>query len=122
MRWRSLFSRRTRNDEAFDAIRELLAGDALYNRAALSPETLRLYHHMFPDRSEAVDGEIAGVAGERFAQLVGAFAQLAGKPMPLDLPGMVAFLNEELRGFDTPEATELRERAVLDEMKRLLKG
>jgi hypothetical protein len=43
-------------------------------------------------------------------------------PMPVDFPAILAFMNEELRDFDTPEATEIRERAELAELKRLLSG
>jgi len=84
MRWRSLFSRRTQNEsEAFDALRKLLMSDALYNRAALNPETLRLYHRMFPDEREAVGLEIGRLFGKRSFELVSALAQQAGKPCPI---------------------------------------
>jgi hypothetical protein len=115
-RVRGPFSRRTRNEFDNDTLSKLAMSDALYNRAALDSETLRLYHDMF---SEPHDMQLLG---QRFAQLVSALARQAGKPMLIDLPAMVVFLNEELRGFDTPEATEFRERAVLNEMRRLLKG
>jgi hypothetical protein len=64
MRWRSLFSRKT---EAFDydALVKLLTSDALYNRAALNPETLRLYHEMFRP-AEPGEAEVRGAIWPAF--------------------------------------------------------
>jgi hypothetical protein len=124
MRWRSLFSRPRQNEsEAFDALGKLLMSDALYNRAALNPETLRLYHRMFPEPSEAVDDEeIARLFGQRSFELVSALAQQVGKPVPDSAHTALVFLNKELRGFDTAEATQHREGAVLNALIGLLKG
>jgi len=50
MRWRfPLFRQGRKESETADAIRELR--EALYNRAALKPETLRLYRGMLLARA-----------------------------------------------------------------------
>jgi hypothetical protein len=111
MRWRFPFSRRKRAEEA---VCEIVTSDALHNRAALNPRTLKLYREIFLDPHDA------RLIGERFAELISAFARERDMPMPVDFPAILAFMNEELRAFDTPEATEIRERAELAELKRLL--
>jgi hypothetical protein len=113
MPWRFPFSQRKR---AEDAVCEIVTSDALHNRAALNPRTLKLYREIFSDPHDA------GLIGERFAELISAFARERDMPMPVDFPAILAFMNEELRDFDTPEATEIRERAELAELKRLLSG
>src|SRR5215472_13660379 len=113
MRSRLLFPRPKRAD---DAVCEIVTSDALHNRAALDAWTLKLYREIFLDPHDA------GLIGERFAELISAFARERDMPMPVGLPAILAFMNEELRDFDTPEATEIRERAELVELKRLLSG
>lgn len=53
-------------------------------------------------------------------ELVAAFAREAGKPAPKTIRQAAQFLKEELKGFDTPEANERRERAVANELLALL--
>jgi len=113
MPWRFPFSRRKRAEQA---VCEIVTSGALRNRAALNPWTLKLYRQTFLDPHDA------GLIGERFGELISAFAQQRNVPMPIDFPAILAFMNEELREFDTPEATEIRERAELAELKRLLSG
>ena len=89
-----------------------MISEALYNRAALKPETLRLYRGMLIDSR---DPRLTGV------RLVNTFARERGVPPPVHSSAMLAFLDSELRGFDTPEAMERRRREVMEEMKRLLR-
>jgi hypothetical protein len=92
-----------------------MMGEALHNRAALKPETLRLYRGML------LDSRDAGLMGVRFVRLVNTFARERGLPPPVRSSDMLAFLDGELRDFDTPEATEKRRRMLMEEMKRLLR-
>ena len=92
----------------------MMGDNALYNRAALNPETLRLYRALL----DSHDGRLMGV---RFVRLVNRFAREKGVPPPVHSSAMLAFLDNELRGFDTPEAMERRRREVMEEMKRLLR-
>ena len=92
-----------------------MGDNALYNRAALNSETLRLYHGML---LHSGDERLTGV---RFVRLVNRFARERGVPPPVRSFNMLAFLDRELRDFDTPEATERRRREVMEEMKRLLR-
>ena len=91
-----------------------MGDDALYNRAALSPKTLRLYRELLNSSDEKQ-------MGLRFVRLVNAFARERGVPPPVHSSAMLTFLEFELRDFDTPEATERRRRDVREEMKRLLR-
>jgi len=118
MRWRSIFSRQKQKDsEAVEALSKLLTGGALYNRAVINgPGTLRLYRKMFEDPSDM------RLFGKRSFELISLLAQREGKPAPDSMETAVAFLNEELKRFDTPEATELRDKLLLIELKRLLGG
>jgi hypothetical protein len=125
-RFRDLFSRRTRN-EFDDTLAEFLTGDALYNRAALYPETLSLYHAMFsvfsePRETQEAQDEQMRLFGQRSFHLISALARQSGKPAPDTKETMIVFLKDDLRGFDTAEATELRERMLLNKMRGLLKG
>ena len=87
----------------------------------MNPETLSLYHRMFAAHSEATDAaEGMRLFGELSYELVAAFAREAGKPAPDNLKTAAEFLKNELKGFDTPEATERRERATLNELFKLL--
>ena len=92
-----------------------MISEALYNRAALKPETLSLYRGML---IESRDPRLTGV---RFVRLVNTFAREKRVPPPVHSSAMLAFLDGELRDFDTPEATERRRREVMEEMKRLLR-
>ena len=92
-----------------------MGDNALYNRAALNPETLRLYRGMLLHSHDARQ------MGVRFVRLVNTFARERGVPPPVHSSTMLAFLDGELRGFDTLEATERRRRAVVEEMRRLLR-
>jgi len=113
MRWRLPLFRRT---QAEDAVREIVTSEALHNRAALNAETLKLYSEIFSDLGDA------GLMGERFSELVGAFARERGEPIPSDSAAILAFMNDELRDSDTPEAAEVREHAELEKLKRNLMG
>ncbi|GEM_PF-3491435 len=54
------------------------------------------------------------------AQLVEALARQAGEPTPRILKTNVSFLNEELKGFDTVEARERREQALIETLRDLM--
>jgi hypothetical protein len=92
----------------------MMGDNALYNRAALSPKNLRLYRELLDSRDERL-------MGVRFVRLVNTFARERGVAPPVHPSAMLAFLDDELRDFDTPEATERRRRDVMEEMKRLLR-
>ena len=92
-----------------------MMSEALYNRAARNPETLRLYRGML------IDSRDAQLTGVRFVRLVNTFARERGVPPPVHSSAMLAFLDAELRDFDTPEATERRRREAMEEMKRVLR-
>jgi hypothetical protein len=78
---------------------------AMFNRAALNPARLRIHSRMIREgRNRSEDGRL--VAGCLAAVLVKEFAQEAGKPTPLTLDAAVDFLRRELKGFDSPEATD----------------
>jgi hypothetical protein len=71
--------------------------------------------------SEAADSEEgARLSGQLFYELIATFAHEAGKAAPDNLKAAVEFVKNELRGFETPEATERRERATLNELFKLL--
>ena len=92
-----------------------MISEALYNRAALKPETLSLYRGML------IDSRDPHLTGVRFVRLVNTFARERGVAPPVHSFTMLAFLDGELRDFDTPEATERRRREVMEDMKRLLR-
>ena len=122
-RFRDLFFRRAQSDFD-DTFAKFLTGDALYNLAALDPETLSLYHAMFPEprQTQEAQDEQMRLFGQRSFQLMSALARQSGKPAPDSIEATIVFLKDELRGFDTAEATELRAGLVLNELKRILKG
>jgi hypothetical protein len=51
---------------------------------------------------------------------IATFAREAGKAAPDNPKAAVEFVKNELKGFETPEATERRERATLNELFKLL--
>ncbi len=60
------------------------------------------------------------ISGRLYYELMAAFAREAGKPAPRTMEEAVQFLKNELKGFDTPEAKERRDQAVLNQTLELL--
>jgi hypothetical protein len=87
-----------------DALFRLATSDAMQNRAALDPETTRIYSEMV---KRGAEGE-GYVAGQLIAELIYTLAKQAGKHAPDSLETMLQFLKDELRSFDTPQATKGR--------------
>ncbi len=113
MAWRQT---RTEQDLA-----KLSASEAMFNRAALNPATLRIHSRMVREgANRSKDGGL--VAGCLTTVLVKEFAQEAGKPTPDTLQAAADFLRSELKGYDTAEARERRERAVGIELVRDVTG
>jgi hypothetical protein len=107
-------------DFDFDDLLKIILSDALYNRAAMNPETLSLYHRMMAAPSEVSGSEEgARLSGQLFYELTAAFAREAGKTAPDNLKDAVQFANSELKGFETLEAMERREHATLSEISKL---
>jgi hypothetical protein len=104
---------------------KLIAGDALHNRAALSPEAHGIYHRMIAapfSNVEKIDDEGMRESGQLCYQLASALSQESRNPAPTTLEEAVELLSKQTEGFDTPEATERAARADLDEIFRILKG
>jgi hypothetical protein len=111
------------DSKAWQELIPLVTSDAMRNRVALSPETLQLHVRMVAapfKTSDVVEG--AGEAGYLLGELLTRLAEQVGKPAPDTAQGALAFLKDQLRGFNTPEAAERRERAWLGEVARILKG
>lgn len=113
MNWRRLFSstKPSQNDsETMEKVIKLSTSEALFNRAAIDRETLHIYRRMIAAPSEISDQvEAMSESGRLFAELVNALARQVGKPLPKTPQASLAFLGDELQGFDTVEARERRE-------------
>jgi hypothetical protein len=117
--WRK--SKVSAEDFDFEDLAKIIVSDALYNRAVMSPETLSIYHRMIAAPREAANRkEGARLCGQLFYELIATFAREAGKAAPDNPKAVVEFVKNELKGFETPEATERRERATLNELFKLL--
>jgi hypothetical protein len=130
MHWRSLLRSNSKSEatdvsdsKAWNELIRLVTSDAMRNRVALSPETLRLHVRMVAAPFKTSDvTEGYGEAGYLLAELLTLLAAQVGRPAPNTPQSALKFLKGQLRGFDTPEAVERREGAWLEEVARILKG
>jgi hypothetical protein len=124
MRWPFLRGTRQRKQSDAEAVEALLkfpSSDALFNRAAMNPATLNLYRRMLEAASKTPDkADGMRLSGQLFHELVNTLAQEAGKPVPKTPQDAVCFLENELKGFDTPAAKERREREVANALLNAL--
>jgi hypothetical protein len=122
--WRSLFSRRKQSKQPLVLeLAKLSTSEAMFNRAALNPATLRIYCRMVKEGGgDLPTKQGISVFGALNAVIVKQFAQEAGKPVPDSPQAAADFLRSELKGFDTEAARERRESAVAAELMRNLKG
>jgi hypothetical protein len=120
---RSFIRFKTQSDKnALGEFVRLLTTEAMANRVALNGSALHIYNEML-DVDRHGDSEKAGEKAGGFAyKLIATLAAESGKKVPKTPKEIVHFPKLELKGFDTPEATELAAGARLAAIKDLLSG
>jgi hypothetical protein len=98
----------------------LMSSEAMMNRCALNPETLRLYAHIV-DVGASGSPEGLREAGRLSYELVSVLAKERGRTPPQSVEETVSFLLQELKGFDAPEARERGARARLNEIFEIMR-